>query len=244
MSVENLGLLDSEDVVELLKSLIRGQSLRLDLVLVGLLVEGQTVTSDGSINGRAEVSVFFDNITALGIDLDALARFVHLTENLDTLSLDLGESTLLVLSFLKTDLFGTLSVLLFKITLALNEGRLQKVKSLVLDAFDLIFTSVPLTMLLLFHQSAAQGEASLVRSGRECVLESFVLAHLLNEVHLDHGGRKATTELVVRNVENLWDVLRVNGVLRRVGVGLGLGFSEDGLHFSCLGAGLGLWNLG
>ena len=121
---ENLGLLDREDVVQLLESLVGGERLRLNFVFVCLFVQGQTVTSDRGVDGRAEVCILLDNVTALGIDLDTFASFVHLTENLDTLALDLSECAFLVLCLLQADFLGALSVLLFKVTLALDKGRL------------------------------------------------------------------------------------------------------------------------
>jgi len=110
---EDLGLLDAENVVKLFKSLVAGESLRLYLILVRLLIKREAIACNRSIHGRAEVGVLFDDIAALGIDFNALASLVHLTEDLDTLALDLGEGTLFILSFLKTDFFCALSVLLF-----------------------------------------------------------------------------------------------------------------------------------
>ena len=233
--VENLRLLDGKNIVKLLQTLIAGQSLRLDFVLVGLLVQRQAITSDWSVYGRTKVSVFLDNIAALGVDFDTLARFVHLSENLDSLTLNLCQSALFVFSFLETDFLSALSMLLFKITLTLDEGRLKKIEALILNALDFLLTRVPLTMFLLLHESAAQSKASLIRGGRQRILESLVLAHLLDQVHLNHGSRETTAELVVSDIEHFGNVLRVDRVLGRVGVGLGFGFSEDGLNLRSLG---------
>ena len=49
--VEDLRLLDLQDVMELLEALVRGKSFRLYFVLICLLVKGETVTRDWSING-------------------------------------------------------------------------------------------------------------------------------------------------------------------------------------------------
>jgi len=122
LSIEDLRLLDGEHIVQLFQPLVRRESLRLHLVLVSLLVEGETIASDRRIHGRAEVGVLFDDITALGVDLHTLTRFVHLTEHLNTLALNLGQSSLFVLRFLQTDLFSPLGVFLFEVTLTLNES--------------------------------------------------------------------------------------------------------------------------
>ena len=233
---ENLGLLHRQDIVEFLEALVARKSLRLNFVLVSLLVEGETITSDRSIDGRAEVGVLLNDITALGVDFDTLASFVHLAEHLDTLALNLGESTLFVLSLLQTDFLSALGVLFFKVTLALNKRGLKKVEALVLNALNFLLALVPLAMLLLLHESATQIKARLVTGRRERILERLVLAHLLDEVHLNHGGGQTTSEFVVCDVEHFGNVLWIDGILWGVGVGLGLGFSEDGLHFSGLGA--------
>ena len=99
-------------------------------------------------------------------------------------------------------------------------------------------------MLLLFHQAASQREAGFIRGGRQGILEGLVLAHLLNEVHLDHGGGQAAAELVVGDVEHLGDVLRVDRVLGGVGIGLGLRLPEHRLHLSGLGSRFLLRDLG
>ena len=117
---------------ELLNSLIRRESLWLNLVLVGLLVERKSMPSDGGINRRAKVGIIFDDISLSSFDLDVLSTLVHLSEDLNSLPLDLSESTLLILSLLESDLFSSLGVLLLSLLFSLNEGRLQKVESLIL----------------------------------------------------------------------------------------------------------------
>ena len=127
-------------------------------------------------------------------------------------------------------------MLLLEVTFTLNESRLEQIEAFVLVALDFVLTRIPFAVLLLLHQTSSQDETSFVRGGRQSVLESFVFSHLLNEVHLDHGGRQATTEFVVSNVEDLRNVLGIDGILRREGVSLGLRLSEDSLHFCGFGA--------
>ena len=130
-------------------------------------------------------------------------------------------------------------MLLFGFLLSLDEGGLQEVESLVLDSLDVLFPLVPLAHLLLFHQLASQGEAGLVRCGRQRVLEGSLLPHLLDEVHLGHGGWQPFPESQVGNAQHLGHVVLVDDVLRRVWVGLRLRLSEQRLDLS----NLGLWLL-
>ena len=123
--VEYLRLLDQEDVVQLLQSLVGRKRLGLNFILVRFFVQGQAIASDRRVDCRAEVSILLDDITALGINFDAFASFVHLTQDFDSLALDLSQRTLLILCFLQPDFFCALGVLFLQVTLSLNKGRLE-----------------------------------------------------------------------------------------------------------------------
>ena len=74
-------------------------------------------------------------------------------------------------------------------------------------------------------------------------MEGFMLSHLLDEVHLNHGSWKATTKLIVSNIEHLGNVLGIDRVLGRVGVRLRFRLSEHRLHLSSLDEWLFNWYL-
>jgi hypothetical protein len=225
LSVEDLRLLGLKHVVELIETGERGKGFWLDFVLVGLLVERETVTSDGRVDSRAERCILFDDVTASAFDFNVFASFVHFTEHFDSLSLNLSEGTLFVFSLLKADLLSASSVFFLDVLFALDEGRLEQVESLVLKSFNVFVTLVPLTNLLLFHETASQGEASFVRGWREGVVKSPLLAHLLNQVHLSHGSWKSVGKFKVSDGEHLGHVFRVNDALRRIWVSLGFSIS-------------------
>ena len=86
--------------MKLFKALIGRESLRLDLILVCFLVKRETIARDWGIHCRSEICILFNDVTALGVDLDSLAGFVHLSKHLDTLSLDFGKGALLVFGLL------------------------------------------------------------------------------------------------------------------------------------------------
>jgi len=163
---ENLRLFALEESVELTETLVRRKSFRLNLILVSFFIKGKTVASDGSVNGGTEVSVLFDNITLLILKLNVLSCLVHLSQDLDSLALNLSQSALFVLSLSKTNLFSSLGVLFLCLLLTLDQSGLEQVESLVLETFDVVFTLAPFTELLLFHEFTAQVEASFIRSGR------------------------------------------------------------------------------
>ena len=48
---------------KVLDPLVGGESLGLDLVLVGLLVEGETVSGDGGVDSGAILGVVFDDVS-------------------------------------------------------------------------------------------------------------------------------------------------------------------------------------
>ncbi len=97
------------------------------LVFVCFFVKRQTISSDGSVNGRAEVRVIFDDIPLQSLDLDVFASLVHLAEDLDSLALDLCETALLDLGFLESNLLSAVSMLLLIVLLTLNEGALKQI---------------------------------------------------------------------------------------------------------------------
>lgn len=98
--------------MELLETLVRGKGLWLHLILVSLLVKGETIAGDRGIHSGAKVGVLLDDVAALSVNLNTLSGLVHLTKHFDTLALNLGKGTLFVLSFLETNFFGALGVLL------------------------------------------------------------------------------------------------------------------------------------
>lgn len=122
LGVEHRRFVLSKNLVKLVETLVGGEGLWLHFVLVGFLVERETVTRDWGVHGRAEVGVLFDDVAALGIYLDTLASFVHLSKHLNTFALNFGQGSLLVLSFLEADLFGALGMLLFQIALTFDKG--------------------------------------------------------------------------------------------------------------------------
>ena len=83
------------------------------------------MTSDRGIHGRPEVSVLLDDVTLLILELNVLSSLIHLSQDLDSLTLNFGESTLFVFSLSETDLFSSLGVFLLSFLLTLNESRLE-----------------------------------------------------------------------------------------------------------------------
>lgn len=150
------------------------------LIFVCFFVKRQAISCDGSVNSRAEVSVIFDDVPLESLDLDVFASFVHLAENLDSLALDLCKTALLDLGFLESNLLSAVSMLLFVILLTLNEGALKKIQALILQTFNIVFAFGPLTDLLILHQTATEGETSLVRGGWQGILKGTFLSHLLD----------------------------------------------------------------
>tara|TARA_B110000305_G_C18879186_1_gene376748 strand:+ start:20 stop:385 length:366 start_codon:yes stop_codon:yes gene_type:complete len=112
---------------------------------------------------------------------------------------------------------------------------LKEVKSLVLKAFDVLFSLVPFSDFLLLHELSSKDEACLVRSWGQSIFESSLLSHLFNELHLGHRGGQTFSETQLSNGKNFWNIFLVNDVLRGEWVSLGLRLSEDGLHLSSLG---------
>ena len=213
---------------QLLEALIGRESLGLDLIFVCFFVKRQAISSDGSINSRAEVSVIFDDVPLESLDLDVFASLVHLAEDLDSLALDLCETALLDLGFLESNLLSAVSMLLLVILLTLNKGALKQIQALILQTLDVVFAFGPLTDLLILHQTATEGETGLVRGGWQGILKGTFLSHLLNELHLSHTGGEAFTVKQVLNCEHLKvGILLVDHVLRREWISLSLGLSTD-----------------
>jgi hypothetical protein len=77
-------------------------------------------------------------------------------------------------------------MLFLSLLFSLYKGRLEEVESFVLDPLDVLFSLVPLSDLLLFHQLSSQVEASLVRGWRQSILEGSLFSHLLYEIHFGH----------------------------------------------------------
>jgi len=125
-------------------------------------------------------------------------------------------------------------VLLLSLLFTFNQSRLEQVESLVLQALDIVFTLAPFTEFLLFHELAAQVEAGFVRSGRQSVFEGPLFPHLLNELHLSHGGGQTFAEFKILNRKHFRNVVRFQNGLRRVRVGLGLTITVHCLNFSIL----------
>jgi len=113
------------------------------------------VTSDRGIDGRTEVSVLLDDVTLLILELNVLSSLVHLSQDLDSLALNLGKSTLLVFGLSETDLFSSLSMFLLSLLFTLDESRLEQVESLILETLDIVFTFTPFSELLFFHELTA-----------------------------------------------------------------------------------------
>ena len=242
--IKYVRLVGVENVVEFLKSAVAGEGLGLHFVLVGLLIEGEPVSGDGSVDCGPEVSVLFDDIALAALDLNVFTRLVHLAEYLDTLALNFSEGALLVLRFLEPDLLRPLSVLLLNLLFSFDQSRLKQVQAFVLETLDVVFAFVPLTELLLLHKTAAQGEAGLVRRGRQGVFKSALLSHLFNELHLSHAGGQAGAELEVGDREGLGHVVLVEHVGRTEGVSLCARLTEHRLHLHSLRLGLRLRLLG
>ena len=193
------------------------------LVFVCFFVKRQAISSDGSVNGRAKVSIIFDDIPLQSLDLDVFASLIHLAENLDSLALDLCETSLLDLGFLESNLFSAMSMLLLVIFLTLNEGTLKQIQALILKTLDIVLTFGPLTDLLILHQTATKGEAGLIRGGWQGVLKGTFLSHLLDELHLSHTGGEPLAVKQILNCEHLKvGIFLVDNVLRREGISLSL----------------------
>ena len=171
-------------------TLIGGEGLRLYFILIGFLIERQTISGDWCINSRAKVSIFFDDIPLLALDLNIFACFVHLTEHLDPLPLDLRECPLLILGLFQSDLLGPLRMLLLSLLLSLNQSTLKKVESFILKSLDIILAFVPFADLLILHQAASEGKTSLIRCGGQGIVKCALLSHLVYQLHLSHAGRK------------------------------------------------------
>lgn len=122
---EYLRLLALKESVELTEALVGRESFRLNFVFISLFVEGEAVAGDRSVNRGSEVRVLLDDVTLLILELHVLSSFVHLSQDLDSLALNFSKSAFFVLSLSKTDLFGSLSMLLFSFLLTLDESRLE-----------------------------------------------------------------------------------------------------------------------
>ena len=193
------------------------------LVFVCFFVKRQAISCDGSVNGRAKVSIIFDDIPLQSLDLDVFASLIHLAENLDSLALDLCETSLLDLGFLESNLFSAMSMLLLVIFLTFNEGTLKQIQALILKTLDIVLTFGPLTDLLILHQTATKGEAGLIRGGWQGVLKGTFLSHLLDELHLSHTCGEPLAVKQVLNCEHLKvGIFLVDNVLRREGISLSL----------------------
>jgi len=217
---------------EFFDTLIWWKSLGLNFILIGFLVKRKAVSGDWSVDCWAEVSIVLDNVSLFTLDLDVFTGLVHLSENLDSLSLDLGESSFLVLSFLKSDLFSSLGMSLFSFFFSFNEGWLQQVEALVLQSSDVLLSLIPFSYLLFFHKFSSKGETSLIWGWWQSVFKSSLLAHLLNKFHFGHTCGQAFSKSEIGNTKNFRHIFLIYDVFRRIRISLCLRLSEYGLHLS------------
>jgi hypothetical protein len=75
---------------ELIQSLVGRESFGLDFILVSLLIQGETLPSDGSIDSGTKVSIFINDISLFTFNLNVLSGLIHLSQDFDPFSLDLG----------------------------------------------------------------------------------------------------------------------------------------------------------
>lgn len=166
---EHFGLFDLEDFVQFGKSRIGRQSLRLDFILVGLLVKGETVTCDRRIHSRPKVGILLNNVPFGALHVYHLPGFVHLAQHLDSLPMNLLQRLFLVILLLHANVFRPFSMLLLLLFFTFGQGRSQKVQALVLEHFDFIFALIPIVMFLILHQQASESKAGLVGGWRQSV---------------------------------------------------------------------------
>lgn len=76
---------------EFLKALISRECFWLHLVFVGLLIKREAISCNGGVDCRTEIGVVFDDVTSLALNLDVLSCFVHFTQHLDALALNLSK---------------------------------------------------------------------------------------------------------------------------------------------------------
>ena len=87
----------------------------------------------------------------MALNLDVFTCLVHLSQDLYTFALNLGQRSLLYFSLLKSDLFSSMSMFLLIILFSLDQSTLKQVEPFVLKSLDVIFSSVPLSDLLVLH---------------------------------------------------------------------------------------------
>jgi len=145
----HLGSLWVNSVRELCYSLVGQKGIWLNFILHSLIL-WKSVSGDWSINYRTKVWVFFDDWCLASL-VDILSCFEHLSKNLDSLSLDLSDTSFFVLSLLESDHIDSLLVLIFRFLLSFYQGWLKEVESLILNSLNVLFSFSPFSNLLLFH---------------------------------------------------------------------------------------------
>ena len=109
-------------LLQLSDSIVCEQSIWLYLVFGSQLIQGQTISGDRSIYHRPEVRVFLNNISLLSLLVNTFSCFEHLSQHLDSLSLNLSHCSFLVLSLLKSDHIDSLGMLVFTLLFSFNQG--------------------------------------------------------------------------------------------------------------------------
>ena len=171
------------------QAVIGVQGNRLNLVLIGQLIQSQALSTNTSINIGTVVCVIFDDVSNAVILSLNFPGFQQFSKQLNLPSLYLGNKPILLFGLAYLNVLDPLGVLLCDILLTLDNGLFDQFEPLTVHLLNLVLLLRPLTHLLVLHQLPPHVEARLVRNGRKRIFEPSSLAVQLDIVEHVDGGR-------------------------------------------------------